>query len=180
VPNFLSPLFIILVLSDWLFTGKMLLSNTSIFGFIPNLHKKSWTASKVPATCSTVVVLFLSQLFLVFLNGHRTISSGKILWSWNREKNRYTIISRNILMIFDLTNFLTNFFTHFWRNFDAFLTHFLTLFMTNYLTHFLTNHFTNFWRIFWPLRALGLEYLRSCFFTCFHKRKYFLSANLEN
>ena len=149
----MSPLFIILVLSDWLFTGKMLLSNTSIFGFIPNLHKKSWTVSKVPATCSTVVVLFLSQLFLVFLNGHRTISSGKILWSWNREKNRYTIISRNILMIFDLTNFKTNFLKHF---FDAFLTHF----------------WRNFWRIFWPvifwpLRALGSEYLRSCFLTFF-------------
>ena len=109
-------------------------------------------------------------------DGVEPLHGLKKLWSWNREKNRYTIFSRNILVIFDLTNFLTNFLTHFWRNFDAFF----DTFLTNYLTHFLTNHLTNFWRIFWPLRALGLEYLRSCLFTCFHKRKYFHSANLEN
>ena len=28
-----------------LFSEKMLLSNTSICGFMPNLHKKSWTVS---------------------------------------------------------------------------------------------------------------------------------------
>ena len=42
----MSALFIILVsLTMTLFSGKMLLSNTCICGFIPNSHKKSWTVS---------------------------------------------------------------------------------------------------------------------------------------
>ena len=81
-----------------------------------------------------------------------------------------------------LTNFLTNFFVEmFWRIFYEF---FWPIFWRNFLTNLLTNYFdeifwqfflTNFllnfdffWWFFWPLifqpiRALGSEYLRSCF-----------------